>query len=45
MKRASYNENTLERIAKWRDINHFIAIRSTFVVGFLAKAKPTSKNF
>ena len=34
MKRPAHSENTLERIAKWRDINPDIAIRSTFVVGF-----------
>ncbi|TWV81968.1 30S ribosomal protein S12 methylthiotransferase RimO [Moraxella sp. VT-16-12] len=34
MKRPAHSENTLERIAKWREICPDIAIRSTFVVGF-----------
>lgn len=34
MKRPAHSENTLERIAKWREICPDIVIRSTFVVGF-----------
>ena len=34
MKRPAMSENTLERIAKWREICPDIVIRSTFVVGF-----------
>ena len=34
MKRPACTENTLERIAKWRDICPDITIRSTFIVGF-----------
>lgn len=34
MKRPASAENTLERIAKWRDICPDITIRSTFIVGF-----------
>ena len=34
MKRPACTENTLERIALWRDICPDITIRSTFIVGF-----------
>ena len=34
MKRPASAENTLERIAKWRDICPEIVIRSTFITGF-----------
>lgn len=34
MKRPANRENTLERIAKWRDICPEITLRSTFIVGF-----------
>lgn len=34
MKRPANSENTLDRIAKWRDICPEITIRSTFIVGF-----------
>lgn len=34
MKRPAMSENTLERLAKWREICPEIVIRSTFVVGF-----------
>lgn len=34
MKRPANSENTLERIAKWRDICPDITLRSTFIVGF-----------
>lgn len=34
MKRPASSENTLERIAKWREICPDITIRSTFIVGF-----------
>lgn len=34
MKRPANTENTLERIAKWRDICPEITLRSTFIVGF-----------
>ena len=34
MKRPANSENTLSRIAKWRDICPNITIRSTFIVGF-----------
>jgi len=34
MKRPANTENTLERIAKWRDICPDITLRSTFIVGF-----------
>ena len=34
MKRPASAENTLERIAKWRDICPGIVIRSTFITGF-----------
>ena len=34
MKRPASSENTLERIASWRDICPDITLRSTFIVGF-----------
>lgn len=34
MKRPASSENTLARIAKWRDICPDITLRSTFIVGF-----------
>jgi len=34
MKRPAAAENTLERIARWRDICPELTIRSTFIVGF-----------
>jgi ribosomal protein S12 methylthiotransferase len=34
MKRPAAAENTLERIARWREICPDLAIRSTFIVGF-----------
>jgi len=34
MKRPASAENTLERIAKWRDICPEIVVRSTFITGF-----------
>ena len=34
MKRPANSENTLARIAKWRDICPDITLRSTFIVGF-----------
>lgn len=34
MKRPAHSENTLERIAKWRELCPEIVVRSTFVVGF-----------
>ncbi|CEK11330.1 30S ribosomal protein S12 methylthiotransferase RimO [Legionella hackeliae] len=34
MKRPASSENTLERIAQWRDICPDITLRSTFIVGF-----------
>jgi ribosomal protein S12 methylthiotransferase len=34
MKRPANSENTLERIAKWREICPEITLRSTFIVGF-----------
>lgn len=34
MKRPASSENTLARIAKWRDICPNISLRSTFIVGF-----------
>lgn len=34
MKRPANQENTLERIARWRDICPNITLRSTFIVGF-----------
>lgn len=34
MKRPAHSENVLERLAKWREINPDITVRSSFVVGF-----------
>jgi ribosomal protein S12 methylthiotransferase len=34
MKRPAHAENTLERIAKWREVCPDITLRSTFIVGF-----------
>jgi ribosomal protein S12 methylthiotransferase len=34
MKRPAHAENTLERIAKWREVCPDLTLRSTFIVGF-----------
>ena len=42
MKRPGSIDRTLERIKQWREICPDLTLRSTFIVGFLAKRKKIS---
>ena len=44
MKRPGAVEKTLERVQNWRRIAPDITVRSTFIVGFRARPRPSSKN-
>lgn len=44
MRRPANTENTLERIARWREICPEIAIRSSFIVGFPGETEADFRN-